>query len=115
MDTVVAFVSLPNERATFPVAGGSNLVLKRAEMLPARTLNAIERGHTKHGRLLFEIGGSRINEISSGAARMWIGCYDVKEKLYEAIFQAGMAHEAVRPYPDEETEATPQPPMLPSQ
>lgn len=116
IEAAVKHLSLHEERVVFPVAGGHNLVLKRAEMLPARALNAIERGHTKHGRIIFELAGDRRNEIQSGAALMGIGCCDIYGKFYPALFKAGpeTVCEQLNTYPDEEIEPYSNPPVLPS-
>jgi hypothetical protein len=107
IDVAVKFVSPVQERVVFPVSGGYNLVLKRLDMLPAKTLNALERGHTKHGRILFEVAGDRRNEIHSGAAQMWIGCSDIKGRFYQTPFGANpqTLFAQLQPYPDEEIEA----------
>jgi hypothetical protein len=112
--------SLHQERVVFPVAGGVNLVLKRPDMLPARTLNAIEKGHTKHGRIIFELAGDKKREVESGAAKMWLICNDIFGNPYQAYFEAGpkTACEELTPYPDEETEkysSAPNMPKPPSQ
>lgn len=109
IDLTVKFMSLPDDKVPFPVAGGRNLVLKRLELLPARTLSAIERGHTKHGRLLYEIPGDRRDEVHSGAAMMWVGCVDNTGRICQSPFKTGP--ERSRPdlltFPDEETQAAP--------
>lgn len=111
IETTVKHLSLHQERVVFPVAGGYNLILKRPDMLPARTLNALGKGHTKHGRIIFEIAGDRRLEIHSGAARMWIGCTDIYGHFYQAPFKAGpqTAQQQLNTYPDEEMEQYPTP------
>lgn len=105
VDMTVKFISLPQDTMPFPVVGGRNLILKRLELLPARTLSSLERGHTKHGRVLFELPGDRRDEIYSGAAQMWIGCLDNTGRLCQAAFKTGPDHKvsALTTYPDEES------------
>jgi hypothetical protein len=104
VDITVKYVSLTEEKALFPVVGGHNLILKRSDLLPARTLAAIERGHTRQGRLLFELPGDRRDEIHSGAAQMWVACFDNTGRICECLFKTGIAQKisVLRTYPDEE-------------
>jgi hypothetical protein len=105
IDMTVKYVSLEEEKTIFPVSGDRDLILKRLDLLPARTLAAIERGHTRHGRLLFELVGDRRSEIFSGAAQMRIGCFDITGRLCQADFitDAQHLHSSLNTYPDEET------------
>ena len=101
IDVTVKFVSPPQERMEMPI-GDRTLVLKRLDMLPARTLPSIERGQAKHGRILFEIPGDRRQEIYSGSAVMWIGCFDNAERLCQAPFKSTPEIQNLEAYPDEE-------------
>ena len=92
IDMTIAFVSPPDDEQKWVPVGGRQLILRRDAMLPAKTLIPIERGHSLHGRVLFEIPGNREDEIYSGAAQMWIGCTDTTGRVCQTLFQTGPAH-----------------------
>lgn len=102
IDLTVKYVSLAQERIELPPIGGRKLVLKRLDLLPARSLPTIERGQTKHGRILFELPGDRRQEIYSGNAAMWIGCFDNAERLCQSLFKSTPEIPGLQAYPDEE-------------
>lgn len=110
IDLTVGFVSPVEDEIEWTETAGRKLILKRDEMLPARTLAAIERGHSRHGRVIFEIPGAREDEIYSGAAMMWIGCTDTTGRLCQASFKTDPAHrhQTLQLFPDEKTKATDQ-------
>jgi len=101
IDVTVKYNTLPHERVELPI-GGRKLVLKRNDLLPARSLPSVERGQTKHGRVLFEIPGDRRQEIYSGQAVMWVGFFDNASRLCQALFQSTSPIEDLKTYPDEE-------------
>jgi hypothetical protein len=82
--------------------GGKQLVLKRLDLLPARSLPAVERDETKYGRILFEVPGDRRQEIYSGNAVAWLGCYDNAGRLCQTMFKATPEILELKTYPDEE-------------
>jgi len=102
IDVTVKYVSLPQERVELPAIGGRKLVLKRPDLLPARSLPTIERGQTKHGRILFEVPGDRRQEIYSGTAAIWVGCFDNAERLCQSLFKSTPEIPDLQAYPDEE-------------
>jgi hypothetical protein len=101
IDITVKYISLVQDRAEIPL-GGNTLILKRLDLLPARTLATIERGQLRHGRILFEIPGDRRQEIYSGNAVMWIGCFDNADRLCQAPFKSTAEIPVLKTYPDEE-------------
>lgn len=101
VDVTVKYVSLPQESVELPI-GGRKLVLKRPDLLPARCLPTIERGQTKHGRVLFEVPGDRRQEIYSGNAVMWVGCFDNADRLCQSQFKSTPEISDLQAYPDEE-------------
>lgn len=102
IDVTVKYVTPPQERTELPPLGGRKLVLKRADLLPARSLPTVERGQTKHGRILFEIPGDRRQEIYSGNAAIWLGCLDNAERLCQSLFKSTPEIPDLQVYPDEE-------------
>jgi hypothetical protein len=102
MDISVGFITPPQERMELAAIGNRSLVLKRQDLLPARTLETIERGHLRHGRILFELPGDRRQEIYSGNAIMWIGCYDNANRLCQALFKSTPQIEGLKVFADEE-------------
>jgi hypothetical protein len=101
IDVTVKFVSLPQERIELPI-GETKLILKRLDLLPARTLASIERGQTKHGRILFEVPGDRRQEIYSGNAVAWVGCFDNANRLCQSLFKSTPEIKDLLVYPDED-------------
>jgi len=101
IDVKVQYTSPKLDRTELPL-GNESLILKRLDMLPARSLPTIGRGETKHGRILFEIPGDRRDEIYSGAAVMWIGCFDNADRLCQAPFKSTAEVKGLKTYPDEE-------------
>jgi hypothetical protein len=102
IDVSVKYVSLAQERVELPAMRGRKLILKRPDLLPARCLPAIERGHSKHGRILFEVPGDRRQEIYSGNAAIWLGCFDNAERLSQSVFKSTPEVPDLQAYPDEE-------------
>ncbi|HXT86279.1 MAG TPA: hypothetical protein VN745_04575 [Verrucomicrobiae bacterium] len=102
IDITVKYVSLPQEKVNFGAIGGRTLVLKRQDLLPARCLPMIERGETKHGRVVFEIQGDRRQEIYSGNAVMRVMFDDNAHRLCEGLFKATGEVNDLQAYPDEE-------------
>lgn len=103
IDLTVGFVSPPDDEWEWPAIGDRKLILKRETMLPARTLTAIERGHSLHGRVMFEIPLAREDEIYSGAALVSIGCTDTTGRLCQTSFKTDPAHRipTLQLFPDE--------------
>lgn len=103
IDLTVGFVSPPEDEYEWSPIGDKKPVLRRDTMLPARTLTPIERGHSRHGRVIFEIPRAREEEIYSGAAMMWIGCTDATGRLCQTSFQTGPAKKmpTLQLFPDE--------------
>lgn len=105
IDMTIAFVSPTDDEHNWKPVGDRQLVLRRHTMLPAKTLTPIERGHSRHGRVLFEIPGNREDEIYSGAAQRWIGCTDTTGRVCQSLFKTDPAHRVptLQLFPDETT------------
>jgi hypothetical protein len=100
VDVTVAAVHLYDQELEWPALGGDILVLRRNEMLPAKTLIAIPRGHSRQGRILFEIPGDRRHEVQNGVGQLWVGCCDFTGRLCQAVFK-GYPVERLKTFPDE--------------
>jgi hypothetical protein len=109
IDITIGYRNLPTEEFNWPLSNGNTLILKRGEMLTARTMQAIERGHLVHGRIVFEFQGDRRTELADGSGVIWLGCYDFTERLTQAMFQGRLIPD-LNFFPDEDVRT---PPMLP--
>jgi hypothetical protein len=109
IDITIGYFLLPSEEFDWPLSNGQYLVLKRRELIAAKTLTAIEKGHCAYGRILFEFQGDRRAELANGIGRIWLGCYDYTERLTQEIFQ-GYSTPDLNFFADEEVR---NPPMLP--
>lgn len=107
IDVTIGYSNLPSLEFPWALSNGHLLILRRPDMLPARTLNAIERGHTTHGRILFEFPGDIRPELGNFVGRLWIGCQDFQGTLVQQVFQ-GYPITQTNFFPDEET----RPPQL---
>jgi hypothetical protein len=101
IDVTVKSLTPAQERTEMPI-GGRTLVLKRLDLLPARFLPAVDREQAKHGRILFEVPGDRRQEIYSGNAVIWLGCFDNAERLCQSLFKSTPEIPDLQMYPDEE-------------
>jgi len=114
IDMTVGYVSPPGDSLEWGPIEGQKLVMRRLDMLPARTMLAIERGHSRHGRVLFEFPGDRRAEIFSGGAQILVGCYDVTQRLCQQTFKTGpeFMHPILRTFPDETIVVEQQPKLI---
>ena len=101
IDVTIGHSNFASEIYEWPLTTGQTLILKRSDMLPARTLSTIQRGQTVHGRILFEFAGDIRPELSNCVGRLWIGGLDFKEVLYQDLFQ-GYPIATINIFPDEE-------------
>ena len=102
IDVTIGFSNLPSAEYEWHMSSGNILVLRRENMLPAKGLNAIERGHTIHGRILFEFHGDIRPDLGNFVGKLWIGCEDFKGRLCQDLFQ-GYEIPKIDFFPDEET------------
>jgi hypothetical protein len=103
IDMTLGFMNPSSDELLWEPLQGQKLRLRRMDMLPARTLIPIERGHSRHGRVLFEFSGDRRAEVYSGAAQIWVGCSDVTGRLCQQLFTTspGYIQPELRVFPDE--------------
>jgi hypothetical protein len=109
IDITIGYRNLPTEEYEWPLSNGNLLILRRQEMLTARTMQAIEKGHLVHGRIVFEFQGDRRAELANGSGRIWLGCYDFTGRLTQELFQGHFIPD-LNFFPDEEVRT---PPLLP--
>lgn len=111
IDTSIGHSNLPTEEYDWTLSDGNIVVLKRRELLPAKTLKVISKGESAHGRIIFEFQGDRRHELNNGTAQIWLGCYDFTGRLTQEVFKGGNPIPYGYFFPDEETR---QSPLLPS-
>lgn len=71
---IVPYCNLPDPVMQWYVSPNSSLLLKHEQMLPYKTAEAVESGHTKSGRILFELPGDLAQEILRNPSYVYIGC-----------------------------------------
>ncbi len=71
MRITVPWTNLPFAITRWSIGGGQWLLLHQDQMLPAITAGAVETGHSKSGRLLFDIPGHCCPAISGTESVGW--------------------------------------------
>ena len=75
-------------------AGDRALLLHNEKMLPFITAQAVESGHSKSGRILFEIPGNLVRDILANPTQVFIGCFDRLNKVtWQGLTQANILSE----------------------
>jgi hypothetical protein len=75
-------ISVPYSNLPDPVSrwilpdGRRALTLQSEKMLPSITAEAVESGHSKSGRILFELPGNLVADILANPTQLYVGCSD---------------------------------------
>jgi hypothetical protein len=76
MRIIVPYTNLPYPVTRWNISGNRSLLLYHDKMLPVVTSVAVESGHTKCGRLLFDLPGDLTQSIRTNPAQLYVGCCD---------------------------------------
>ncbi|HEX5236448.1 MAG TPA: hypothetical protein VFW25_14095 [Silvibacterium sp.] len=91
----VPYSSLPDSAMRWIVPPGNRaLVLRNDKMLPFLTAEAVERGHSKSGRILFELPGNLERDILANPASLYLGCSNRLNQLtWQGLSQSNIMSE----------------------
>ncbi len=71
----VPYSNLPDPTTRWLFSEGRRaLILRNDKMLPVVTSEAVESGHTKYGRILFELPGDLVQNILNNPSNLYLGC-----------------------------------------
>ena len=111
----VPFTNLPYPITRWRIEStGQWLVLHQDRMLPFVTAGAVETGHSKSGRLLFDLPGNHAEGIKANPGQLFVGCVDrISQMTWQGAGQTNFMRDfAVLPGENVE-DAISETPMLP--
>ncbi len=95
MQIVVPYSNLPDPVTRWILPTGDRaLLLQNEKMLPFKTAQAVESGHSQSGRIVFEIPGNLVRDILTNPTQVLIGCLDRLNKVtWQGLTQANILSE----------------------